>query len=172
MIDPLWPFVSAVFFSLLFATTAWYKWQDMNHTATVVARYHLVPVAWCYTVAYGVASGEVLVVVLLWTLPVWGAVLMIGLLIGYAFAIQINLQRGRVNMDCGCGGVPIRLTPLLVVRNLLLVICASLLLVTSTLRMLTWVDVVIGALVAVTLLILYYAGEQLLSNRGRHLVDG
>lgn len=171
MIDPLWQLTFTLFLSLLFATTAWHKWQDMHHTATVVAKYRLIPVAWCYKAAYAVASAEVLAVLSLWVLPTLGAVLIIGLLAFYAFAIQVNLQRGRTSMDCGCGGVPIRLTPLLVVRNLVLIVLAGLLLFSTDTRVLTWVDMTMGVLVAMTLLVLYYAGEQLLSNRGQHLIN-
>ncbi len=170
MIDPLWQLTLTLFLSLLFTTTAWHKWHNIHHTATVVAKYRLVPVAWCYVTAYVVAGSEALAVIFLWILPVWGAVLVIGLLIGYALAIQINLHRGRINMDCGCGGVPIHLTPLLLVRNILLAVFASLLLLTTIPRVLTWIDVIIGVMAAATLLVLYYAGEQLLSNRSQYLI--
>lgn len=171
MIDPLWQLTITLFLSLLFATSAWHKWQDIHHTATSVATYRLVPVAWCYKVAYLIASSEILAIVWLWIYPTLGAVWVIVLLACYAVAIWINLQRGRNNMDCGCGGVPIRLTPLLIVRNGVLILVAITLLFSSELRVLTWVDSLQASLVAVTLLILYYAGEQLLSNHGKHLTN-
>lgn len=171
MIDPLWQLTVTLFLSLLFSTTAWHKWQDIHHTATSVAKYRLVPVAWCYKVTYLIASAEVLAVLLLWVYPALGAVLVIGLLACYAVAIQVNLQRERTNMDCGCGGVPIRLTPLLVIRNVVLVLVAITLLFSTEARILTWVDMLQGSLIAVTLLALYYAGEQLLSNHGQHLIN-
>lgn len=171
MTDPLWQLTLTLFFTLLFATTAWHKWQDIHHTASVVAKYRLVPITWCYTAAYAVVTTEVLAVLLLWLLPTLGAVLIIALLVAYAVAIYINLQRGRTQMDCGCGGVPIRLTPLLLVRNLLLIVLAGSLLVSVDIRLLTWADKALGILTAMTFFVLYAAAEQLLSNRGQHAVS-
>lgn len=170
MIDPLWQLTLTLFFSLLFAGTAWHKWQAIHQTATAIATYRLIPVAWCYPAAYAVAGMESLAVLLLWVTPTIGVVVIIGLLACYAVAIQINLHRGRTNMDCGCGGVPIRLTPWLVVRNVVLIGFASLILLAKSQVHLTWVDLTISILIAVTLLVLYYTGEQLLSNRGQQQV--
>lgn len=170
MIDPLWQLTLTLFFSLLFAGTAWHKWQAIHQTATAIATYRLIPVAWCYPAAYTVAITESLVVLLLWVMPTVGIVVIIGLLSFYAVAIQINLQRGRTSMDCGCGGVPIRLTSWLVVRNLVLIGLASLIGFAKGQFNPTWIDLTISILIAVTLLVLYYTGEQLLSNRGQQQV--
>lgn len=169
--DPLWQLTLALFFALLFITTAWHKWQDMHHTASVVAKYRLVPITWCYVIAYAVATAEVLAVLLLWLIPTLGAVLIIALLMAYSVAISINLQRGRTRMDCGCGGVPIRLTPLLLVRNLLLIAFVGLLLVPVDVRLLTWVDKTLGIVTAMTFFVLYVTTEQLLSNHRQHVVS-
>lgn len=170
MTDPLLQLTLTLFFSVLFALAAWHKWQDIHHTATTVAKYRLLPVDWSYPAAYIVAGFETLVVFLIWFMPKMGVILIIALLTFYLIAIGINLKRGRLSMDCGCGGVPIRLTPLLLARNAVLIVFASLLLLAPSERIMVWTEGLVSILFALTLLALYYAGEQLLSNRGQRLL--
>lgn len=171
MADPLLQLTITLFLSVLFAITAWHKWQDINDTASVVAKYQLLPIAWCYPIAYAVASTEALIVVLLWLAPKLASILAIILLFVYGVAIFINLHRGRTSMDCGCGGIPILLTPLLLVRNTVLIIMTLLLLAEPNARNTSWAEIIPALIYAFILVVLYHAGEQLLSNRGRHIIN-
>lgn len=170
MVDPLWQLAIKLFFSVLFLSTAWHKWQDIHHTATVVAKYRLLPVGFAYRAAYVVAGLEALIVVLLWLYQPLGAVLLVFLLLAYTAAIGINLQRGRTSMDCGCGGVPIRLSPALLGRNAILLVMALLLVFSSTARSYVWADGLMAVFAALSILVMYYAAEQLLANRGQGVV--
>ena len=98
------------------------------------------------------------------------AVASAGLLGIYALAISINIYRGRVHFDCGCGfGGKAEneqyLSGGLVARNLLLIAAALVTLLPATTRELGFADymTLVAALLAIALL--FGAANQLLANR-------
>ena len=91
------------------------------------------------------------------------------LLLGYAAAIGVNLLRGRVRIDCGCGGAAgrERLSWWLVGRN---VVCAAAAFAASSpagLRDLGWMDAFSTVAAVAVLSALYVATDQLIANAAR-----
>ncbi len=118
------------------------------------------------------ASGRVLVVplalaemaagcaLLMVSTRIAGAVVSLLLLLIYSVAIAINLGRGRVDIDCGCGSVAYRLSGWLLLRNVLLMLCALAVIWMPAHGMHTplWLALLCAALLALS----YNAGEFLL----------
>ena len=105
MIDPAIGAVLAGAFALLFVSAALHKLRSLQRFAEVFRAYRLLP--------DGVAR-------LAWLVPALELTVGVGLLarrsragasaagaallVAYAAAIAINLQRGRRDLACGCGG--------------------------------------------------------------------
>jgi hypothetical protein len=93
-----------------------------------------------------------------------GAVLGLCLMAMFTAAIAVNLVRGRVSIDCGCGGASgQQLSPGLVLRNLL-VMAGLVLAMAAPLqgRVGATLIGVIGASLA--LIALYFTANQLMTN--------
>ena len=92
-----------------------------------------------------------------------GAWLAGGLLLAYSTAISLNLYvRGRTELDCGCGGVPIPLSGWLLLRNgLLLALVPLAALPTAA----SGAALALAAAVTLFFWLAYGAGNQLLANR-------
>lgn len=116
-------------FALLFAWGLLHKLANWREFLANLAEYAILPAALNASFAVLFAGVEALLVVA-WlgpwiSIPVTVAVT-VALLAVYALAMAINLVRGRVYVDCGCGGAPTPLSWLLVVRNLGLIALAPL----------------------------------------------
>jgi hypothetical protein len=106
MLDPVIGILIVALFAMLFASAAIHKLRDPNRFREVFAAYGLLPpvaglrVSWAIPLLeIGVALG--LLVIHARTLA---AATGIALLLGYAAAMAVNLQRGRTDIACGCGG--------------------------------------------------------------------
>lgn len=116
----------AVLLILLFLQAAWHKFSDYGRFLGLLADYRLLPELLLEPAARLLLLSEALCALLL----VWpvsrpaGAVLAASLLLLYALAIAINLLRGRVQVECGCGGAGQPLSWWLVLRNALLLLIA------------------------------------------------
>jgi len=121
MIDPAIGTLLAAAFALLFASAAFHKVRDLAVFAAVVRAYRILPagleLSWVLPVLeLGVAIGLLLPLGRNRAAPL-GAVL----LVVYALAMAVNLQRGRRELSCGCGA-PQERRPIarwMVLRNLL-----------------------------------------------------
>ena len=142
------------------------KWLDPARFRAIVAEYRLVPAALAAPVAVGLAAVETV-------LGVWWltgrasaacALVTIVLLGGYACAIGINLVRGRVHIDCGCGGREQPLSRHLLARNAVLMLLAAGALLPVAPRVLGWPDYVAAAAALAVLALLQIAASQLLAN--------
>lgn len=91
----------------------------------------------------------------------WGALLAGALLSVYAWAMAINLWRGRV-LDCGCGGEPQPLSWGLVARNLLMIAMALAAAWPATTRSWQWTEGLLLALGVVAWLAMLAAVNQVL----------
>jgi hypothetical protein len=94
-----------------------------------------------------------------------GAVLGLCVMALFTLAITINLARGRMSIDCGCGGASgQQLSPGLVLRNLVVGFGLVVALVAPTSGVVDGVTTiaVIGASLA--LIALYFAANQLMTN--------
>jgi hypothetical protein len=84
-----------------------------------VADYELLPPALVRPAAAALTATEIAVPIAMLIpggQPV-GAGLAVALLALYAAAMGINIRRGRTRIECGCGGAPNLLSPLLLARN-------------------------------------------------------
>jgi hypothetical protein len=172
-LDPLILKAISIGLGLMFVVAAWHKLTDSAGFRVTLLEYQVMPEAL-------VAPSSRLIPVLELSL---GAAWLLGwhaagltaissaaLLAVYAAAIGVNLARGRVHFDCGCGfggksDNEQYLSGGLVVRNLALIGAALLTLVPTSERALVPGDwlALLAALVAGVLL--FGAANQLLANR-------
>ena len=91
--------------ALIFAVTAHHKIFNMFEIQGVVRDYRLLPTFLVKPVTLMITMTEIGTVILLVipTTRLIGATSAILMLAVYTFAIAINLLRGRVTIDCGCG---------------------------------------------------------------------
>lgn len=171
MLDPLVLKLLSSCFGLLFLLAAVHKLTGLATFRSTLAAYGLLPAALVPPLGMLVPMIEATLGVL-WLLtaaqlPV--ALASVALLSAYTLAIVINILRGRVHIDCGCGmartaGRDQHLSWSLVVRNLILIVAALLAGLPATDRAVGLLDYVtlIAGLLAVALL--YGAANQLLNN--------
>lgn len=164
--DPVLQLSLRAAFALLLASASWHKLQDPRRFRAVLAAYELLPPRAAVAVApvLGVVEALLAAGLLLGLLLPWAAVAVSLLMLTYAAAIEINVRRGRTDIDCGCMG-PASRVPLgreLVARNLALALAAAALATPGSTRPMVWLDAV-GFLAAVaTLALLWLAGERML----------
>ena len=171
MPDPLVLKLVSLCFGLLLLLAAVHKLTAMHEFRAALTAYKLLPDVLIAPVSIVVPVCEALLGAawLLAIQPVLVALASALLLGAYTSAIAINLLRGRVHIDCGCGmastaGSGQQLSWGLVVRNIILISAA----VTATLPaseraigVLDYVTLVAGLLAIV---LLYGAANQLLNN--------
>ena len=154
--------IATLTISALLAGAAWHKWRQIADFHRALAAYRLVPGGNIKVAAYVVIAVEA-IPVLIWFSPLgaWAAALLFA---AYAVAMGINLARGRNDMDCGCGGAPIRISGHLLIRNAVLVMLsvAAAITVPGTVG---FTGMVIAVLAALALLLTYFTVNQLLANR-------
>lgn len=145
-VDPAMTLAARLLGGLIFAAAIAGKVKHRHELAGVVANYRLLPEPLAATAAWMIVGMECLAALSLlsgWRLTA-GAALAIVLLAGFALAMGINLARGRREIDCGCFqlGLRQRLSGGLVVRNLVLAILLTPLLMAgvATATALQWID--------------------------------
>jgi hypothetical protein len=152
----------------IFAQSAWHALRDPAQHEAVVAGYRLLPGWAVRPAAWGlpVLSGVAALLLLVPATAVTGAVLGLGLMGVFTAAIGVNVRRGRVDIDCGCGAASgQRISGALLTRNFVLagaLGCASLAPRGGIVDGLTLLSVLGGAGGATAL---YFAAGQLLANR-------
>ena len=172
MIDPLLPMVLAFGFTVLFIGAAWHKLSARGRFEAILRDYQLLP--------------EILVRPLAVLMPAIELTLGLGWLSGlspritvfasaallatYALAMTVNIVRGRIYIDCGCGfgastGGEQALSLSLVARNNLLIGLALLPLVPTTGRDLGIADFIVVIAGVLTAILLYAGSGQLIQNR-------
>jgi hypothetical protein len=153
--------------AVIFAESAVHALRDVGGFAGAVAGYRVLPEWAEMPAAWGVPVLSLAAAVLLVApgCAVFGCGLGLALLAVFTAAIWINLRRGRVHIDCGCGGTGQRISHLLVVRNGLLV---------AGLAAACWAPgsgigggaaVVVAGGGAAALAALYFVAGQLMANR-------
>ena len=152
-LDPAICWILALSLALLFGVAARHKLADRGRFLAVLANYDLLPERLIPPAAMTVISAEIVAGLLL-VLPAvraTGAYLSVALLGAYAFAIAVNLLRGRTRIDCGCLGFGRhdRIAWTMVARNLVLLALALALLLPASPRGLLALDALtIGASLA------------------------
>jgi Methylamine utilisation protein MauE len=119
-LDPLIIAIAAGTLLLTFARGAWHKLADHPMFRAILENYEIVPARFVPAVAIALTAAEAAIALgLLFpgtcSLAALSALAVLAL---YAIAMAINLRRGRVNIDCGCGGPGHGLSWILVWRNL------------------------------------------------------
>jgi hypothetical protein len=166
LLDPLAVGIAAWLLAAVFLRGAAHKLAGHAAFRATLEEYRLLPPALVPLVAVGLTVLEALLAGGL----AWPAVRPpaaaggAALLAVYGGAIAVNLRRGRVSIDCGCGGPGHGLSWLLVWRNVALVGLAAVAAAPPAARALGALDV--GVLVAAlaTLWLLLLAVEQAGSN--------
>ncbi len=172
MIDPLLPTAIALGFAFLFVAAAWHKLSARGRFEAILRDYRLLPEFLVRPIAMLMPVIE-LTLGLGWISglsPRATALASAVLLATYALAMTINLVRGRIYIECGCGfgtstGEEQALSSSLVARNILLIGLALLPLAPTTGRDLGATDflVVVGSVL--TAILLYAGSGQLIRNR-------
>ena len=152
-----------------------HKVRNLASFRYTLALYELVPESWVGGLAVVVVSAELYIALrMLFSPRIHYAAAAV--LTAYAFAIALNVVRGRTDLDCGCMG-PAARTPLtwwLVARNVVLVALVFSLSIPVTPRPLVWLDVVMvfgataamfGAWVAVERMLMLAPRVTLVKNR-------
>jgi len=156
-----------IFTALLFLRAAWHKVADFTEFQGFMADYQLLPerlvppMAACLVI---LESSAVVLMLVPATRNV-GLLLAAALLLLYALAIGINLQRGHRRVECGCGGTPQLLSGSLIVRNLLLTLLALLPVIGGVPESYSAEGLVATITAALTLLALYALFEQANATR-------
>jgi hypothetical protein len=166
--DPVLSLLSgtdAILLSLIFGQSMVAKSVNLDAFVRAINGYALIPIRISTAVARGLLLAEMLVIltVLVPESRLAGACFAIVLLLGYALAIAVNLARGRLNIDCGCGGVKQPISSALVLRNILIASCAIPLLAVSP-NSLSLGQTLVAGMSGITLWLVLAVGDQLLAN--------
>jgi uncharacterized membrane protein YphA (DoxX/SURF4 family) len=167
MIDPAIGALLAGALALLFVSAAFHKLRNLQHFAQALRAYRVLP-EWAAAMAWLVPLLELTVGASLLARGSRPGACAAGaaLLLAYAAAIAINLQRGRRDLACGCGGPDERrpIAPWMVWRNFLLAGLLAAMLLPWSGRPMNGADALtIGAGTAVAAL-LYMSLERLLDR--------
>ncbi len=157
--------------ALLFVNAAVHKLRDLSRFRETLGRYALLPRVLVPIAAGLIIAAEIAVVIAAF-MPSgrpFAAASGAALLLLYAAAMSANLRRGRVLMDCGCGGVSER-QPLewwMVRRNLLLAAVALVATLPVSARELGWSDLFVMSCATASAAGLYLAHATLAVARSR-----
>lgn len=165
-LDPLAVAISSGVLLLVLVRGLWHKLAERELFRVTLADYGLVPERWVGAAAVSLPVLEALLVVGL-VLPLTrpfaalGCALLLGL---YAAAIAVNIRRGHVTIDCGCGGPGHGLSWLLVARNVALMLVAGVAAMPIGARAMGLADAAVLAMSVITLWLVIAAVEQAASN--------
>ncbi|HEY0878263.1 MAG TPA: MauE/DoxX family redox-associated membrane protein [Zeimonas sp.] len=169
-LDPVLGHSVAGAIALVLAVGAWSKFADLDGFAFAVERYRLLPSAAARVAAFVVPFSEALAAALL-VVPaarVAGALLAAALVALVTTAVIVNLLRGRIDIDCGCGGGHRqRLSWHLVARNAVLLAGCAIAATPIAPRPLVWLDAFTATFAAAALWFVYAAADQLMSDAQR-----
>ena len=172
-LDPLILKAISIGLGLMFVISAWHKFADAAAFRVTLLEYQVLPEALVLAASRVVPVVE-LALGAAWLLGHYAggltAIASAALLAVYAAAIGINLARGRVYFDCGCGFGGKRdneqyLSGGLVLRNLVLIGLALVTRLPPVERSLAAGDWIILLAVLLALALLFGAANQLLANR-------
>lgn len=165
-LDSLAVAIAAAVLVLVFVRGLWHKIAEHAMFRVTLAEYGLLPERLVPSAAIVITIAEAAIVAGL-VVPATRAAAALGaavLLALYAWAIAVNLRRGHVTLDCGCGGPGHGLSWLLVARNAALIAAAVLAAMPASGRGLAAADAGVLALAAVTIWLLIAGLEQAASN--------
>ena len=169
----------SVFFTLLLLWASFHKFSDRLQFQGILAAYRLVPTPVLPIIALAIPLFELgLGLAWLTGIQLQLVATCTAVLLGiYTSSIAINLIRGNVEIDCGCGlssskhktaGYQ-KLSGGLVMRNGLLILLSLAVLLPSNARSLGFIDYASMAAACAVLFLVYAALNQLLANK--QLID-
>ena len=168
MLDPAYGFLIVAGTALLLASAALRKFHGPARFAHIVAAYRVLPATLGRLVAWLIPCLEAVIAIALGWGPVRnGAVIAaMALLIAYAAVLAVNLRRGRLDLDCGCGPARDRrrIAAWMVWRNVLLAASLGIAALPWSPRSLSLTDlltIVSGLIVIITL---YAAADRLFGD--------
>jgi len=165
MIDPVIDSSLRVSLALLFATAAWHKAADRRRFGATVRAYRLLPAWMISPVTWVLPFVEACTAMGFLYPPARGIAVFaaLSLLILYTIAIGANLALGRRDIDCGCfaSSTRVPLSGWLLVRNGVLMVAASALLIPMRARELVWVDSLTVIATLLVLSILWASAQRL-----------
>ena len=166
MIDPAIGTLIAGAFALLFASAALHKARDLAVFAEVLRAYRVLPRPLALPWVPPLIEGGIAVALLLPAARPAAALAGALLLVLYALAMALNLQRGRRDLSCGCGAPEERrpIAAWMVARNILMAAALGAVAFPWRTRVLEPVDLMtVGAGVALATL-LYMSADRLLGR--------
>ena len=111
-----------IFAIILFIEAVIHKSSAYKDFVGIISGYRLIPISLVWSAAALVIFAEFLAIISLLLMLPFLKYLAAVMLVGYAIAIQINVVRGRTEIDCGCGGQSLPISQSLVSRNLVIAI--------------------------------------------------
>lgn len=156
--------------AVVLLAAAWPKLRDREVFAATVDNYRLLPPAFVPAAASVLPIAEIAAALALLYAPtrLWGAAGAAALILLFAAAIAVNVVRGRVDFDCGCGGGDHpRLSWALVARNAIVAGAALAAFFEGPSRPFEAVDALTVAGGTAALVALYHFSNLLLANAPR-----
>ena len=169
--DPGFVLATRWILGAVFLTAVVHKLKAPAAFAGTLRAYRLLPEAFTSFAAFVVIGVESFTVILLIVNRPLGSVLAFTLMMAYAFAMGVNILRGRRDIDCGCVGPALRqtLSGWLVLRNFGFAVLAALTFLSEpTVRELTIVDFVTAILAAITFSLIYSTANRLSTIAARY----
>lgn len=156
MLDPAIGLLLVAAVALLFASASAHKLRDLRRFEEIFAAYGVLS-GWPLSRAIPVLELAVAAGLLFDPSRAYAALAGIALLALYAWAIAVNLRRGRRDLACGCGGPDERrpIAPWMVWRNILLALALVISLAPWTSRPLNFTDAVTVVFGVLTLALVY-----------------
>ena len=153
--------------AVIFALAAFHAMREWAVFGGIVEQYRLVPRRLAVIFARILPPLELAAAAAL-LLPMTGrpgAMLGLGLMAMFTAAIMVNLVRGRVSIDCGCGGASgQKLSMGLVLRNLVVMAGLALALAAPLEGVIDGATAIGVICASLALIALYFAANQLMTN--------
>lgn len=167
MLDPAVGLLLTAILALLFGSASVHKLRDLSRFDEIFAAYGVLTFVSRAKLSWVIPVLELAVAVglLLDSTRPFAAGLGVALLLGYAAAIAVNLQRGRRDLACGCGGPNDRnpIAPWMVGRNVAFAVALGCAWVPWASRPLGFTDAVTVIFGLATLALVYLSVDQLMS---------
>ena len=168
-LDPVFVYALGAAVALVLLVGAVHKLRDLPAFAAAVEQYRLLPLALVGPVALTLPVAEAAAGLLLLfdVTRTMGAVLAFALVGAVTVAVSVTVARGRVDIDCGCGGIEGRqaLSWALVVRNVLFMAAVLAAGGVPAGRALQWIDRVTEVAGMLALFTAWGCASVLIANR-------
>lgn len=167
--DPVVGHAAGAAMGCIFLLGAIAKLKDVKRFAAVLENYALLPDGWLAPAAWLLPLLETVAgsLLMLSATRDAGVAMALALLAVVTSAVAVNVARGRVGFECGCGGDELPLSGGLLLRNaamaLLLLVAAQ----PASARTTVWVDVVTTVMVTLFLLGLFKVVDLLIGQMAR-----